>query len=299
MIYFKRQILNKINSFLNIEKRVYDNVVLVNTMRLAKDSTDSGISFDNYCNKQVIVSLTTYGSRLNEVYLAIESLMQQTLKANKIVLWLDERTKKSHIPNLLRFQQKRGLEIRYCEDLRSYTKLIPSLKMYPNDIIITVDDDVIYQNDMIEQLVTAYMHDSSKIYFLRGHQIFFTGKRKLAAYCDWVKKGAEGCSLFNFPTGVGGVLYPPDSFDGEVFNKNVFLKICPYADDVWFKAMSLKKGVLCEKVNAGYNPNDRMVYVDTAVNSSLANINVGGNKNDEQIDLVFAKYNLLQKLLIK
>lgn len=61
---------------------------------LALCSSTKGISKERYCQKEVIVSLTTYGKRLYDVYLAIESIMQQSMKPNRIVLWLGDELKK-------------------------------------------------------------------------------------------------------------------------------------------------------------------------------------------------------------
>lgn len=48
-----------------------------------------GVSDRRYASHDIIVSLTTYGKRIWDVYLAIESIMQQTFKPNRIVLNLD------------------------------------------------------------------------------------------------------------------------------------------------------------------------------------------------------------------
>lgn len=49
-------------------------------------STSSGISDIKLCPQDVIISLTTYDKRLNAVYLAIESVMNGSIKPNKIIL---------------------------------------------------------------------------------------------------------------------------------------------------------------------------------------------------------------------
>ena len=47
-------------------------------------------------------------------------------------------------------QKKFGLQIEYYEEnIKSYTKLLPSLQKYPDDIIITVDDDAYYLPNLI------------------------------------------------------------------------------------------------------------------------------------------------------
>jgi hypothetical protein len=260
---------------------------------------ESGVTNEKYCGAEVIISLTTHNIRLYEVYITIESLMQQTRKANRIVLWISEEYKNEPLPNSLKTQQLRGLEIRYCKDIRSYTKLIPALKTFPNDIIITVDDDVLYDVNLVDRLTLAYMKDKSKIHYCRGHVMKLSSNNSLKHYHEW-----EHCSSstkithLNFPTGIGGVLYPPRCFNQEVFNEEVFLNICKFADDVWFKAMALYNGTLSQKV---YTSNDR--GVDFLENVQVQDIGLkkintrAVRQNDIQIKDVFDKYNLYQKLL--
>ena len=39
--------------------------------------------------------------------------------------------------------------------------------------------------------------------------------------------------------GFGGVLYPPHSLSNEVRSSDVFFKLCPFQDDIWFWAMAV------------------------------------------------------------
>ncbi len=41
-------------------------------------------------NLRIIVSLTTYGKRINTVHLTIKTLLNQTYTFDKIILWLAE-----------------------------------------------------------------------------------------------------------------------------------------------------------------------------------------------------------------
>ena len=272
-----------------------DELKIFHYESLAFSKQETGVKNFKYNNENIIVSLTSFGSRLNEVHITIESLLNQTMPPNKIVLWLDEKYRDS-ITIFLKRQLKRGLEIEFCKDIGSYTKLIPCLKMYPKDIIITVDDDIIYSFDFIEHLVDAYNKNPSNIYFYRGHKILMDSKNELKSYFKWVEAGAKGKSIMNFPTGVGGILYPPDSLNKEIFNEEIFLKICPHADDVWFKAMSLMNKTQCVKINTGKSSKRQFTYIDSAIETSLSNINNGHKQNDVQINDVFRKYNLLKIL---
>lgn len=46
----------------------------------------------------------------------------------------------------------------------------------------------------------------------------------------------------NFLTGGAGTLFPPHSLPNEVLNKEKNMELCPYADDVWFKAIAILNG---------------------------------------------------------
>lgn len=262
-------------------------------------SASMGVSEKRYCDHEIIVSLTTYGKRIHSVHLAVESIMNQTLKANRIVLWLGCDFKDKPLPQTLRMQQKRGLEIRFHKDIKSYKKLIPSLREFPEDAIITIDDDIIYKTDLLESLITAYLQDDSYIYCTRHHRMLLDNNKRLLPYLSWEleeRTVGEG-NILNFPSGAGGILYPPHALDEEVFDESVFRSICPYADDVWFKAMALKKGTLSKKVRT-HDPSGNDFLENPEVQDiGLKRINTEGEcLNDKQIAAVFRRYDLYKYL---
>ena len=260
------------------------------------NSKESGISNTRYCNDEIIISLTTYGNRLYEVYLSIESIMQQTVKPNRIILWLSDDLKSIALPVLLQNQIKRGLEIKFCKDIKSYKKLIPALIEFPSSSIITVDDDELYHCDLIENFIKEHMPNPKLILCSRMHLIKLNKNKKPDKYSKWYQVNlSPDISPLNFPTGCGGILYPPNCFNNEVFNENVFMDICPYADDIWFKAMSLLNNVSSKKI---YTHNKKSKeYLSNDQDSNLYDINVGKKMNDIQLKKVFDKYNLYEKLI--
>ena len=260
-------------------------------------STAEGITDKKYCDKEIIVSLTTFGDRIYDVYLAIESIMQGSILPNKIVLWISEKEiKGKKLPVALEKQKARGLQICYCEDLLPYTKLVYSLQSYPDACIITIDDDGIYENDVVERLVDAHINNPKAVCACRIHKMVLDKDNKLKSYMDWkwdAKSMPDNPKLM-FPTGVGGVLYPPHCFSDEVFNKEVFLSICPYADDVWFYAMELLNET---EVIKAYNGASYTSISSSEIDAlSLKNTAKTDCRNDVYLDAVFAKYNLYQKL---
>lgn len=281
-----------------MQKRLLYSQKASELTQLTLNSTTQGITEKKYCDHDIIVSLTSYGRRLNEVYLPIESIMQGSMKPNRIILWLQDDLQDTPLPLTLQLQQKRGLEIMYCEDIKSYKKLIPSLLKFPNDAIVTIDDDLIYAFDLLENLVNPYLKAPQYIYSHRSHKILLNEDGTIKKYNEWVWEQVDYTpTRWACPTGVGGTLYPPHCLDDEVLNKEVFMSICSHADDIWFKAMSLKKGTLvCSVFSHDRHGNDYLINED-AQSDGLLNYNVDGGGNDVQIKAVFDKYDLYKCLM--
>lgn len=258
-------------------------------------STHLGISdIAVLVDKQLIVSLTSYGRRLYDVVYTVESIMRQTLKPNRIILWIDEKDA-GNIPLALQRQQSRGLEIIVTpENIRSYKKLYHSLVKFPNDIIITVDDDVIYEYDLIERLVNAYKETPDVICAARCHRVKLD-KGGLLPYNQWQWHFREpSVSKLNFLTGVGGVLYPPHSLDPEVTNIEAFTSLAPTADDVWFYCMAIKNGTRIRKIATRDIGGDDYIENYAFHDEGLMQVNTKGEcLNDRQLRAVINCYDLL------
>lgn len=301
-----RHMLNEERKSVNDLKAAFDKIRIQQKIDYLRDKTlnskELGISNEKYADCEIIVSLTSFGKRIYDVHLAIESIMQGTLKPNRIVLWLSEQEFGGKtLPKTLELQQKRGLDIRFCEDIRSYTKLIPALKTFPGACIITIDDDLMYEYDIVERLVDSHRNNPKDICACRIHKITFDEIGKLESYLNWkwgVDEYGDASSLY-FPTGVGGVLYPPHCMPDEVFKKDVFMEICPYADDVWFYAMGLLKGT---KVTHTYTtmPGGYFLNLPSSAIDALSarNTNESDCYNDVQIKAVFEKYNLYERIIM-
>ena len=300
-----KNILQKIKSFINgkylsntlRQQLIYDirNDWMINK---ALNCKDNGITDKKLCDYEIIVSVTTYGKRLYDVASTIESIMQGSMKPNHIILWLGEDMKDIILPIALKNQQNRGLEIAYCKDIRSYTKLVPSLRRFPEATIITIDDDLIYSYDLVEKLVNMHKMHPQNIIANRMHRIKLGKNGKPLSYMNWEwLVNPTDISPLNFFTGVGGVPYPPHSLDSEVLNEEIFLDICKYADDIWFNAMALKKGTNVLKCYTHNEQGEDYIINPFVQDIGLCNINTGRNGiNDKQLKAVFERYDLWNKL---
>ncbi len=197
---------------------------------------------------KLIVSLTSYPARINTVHLVIESLINQTKQADKIILWLNPEqfpNGEADLPKNLRDLTEQGLTIDWYHNIRSYTKLIPTLRKYPNDLILTVDDDIIYKPTMIEKLYKSYLKYPNDI---NAHRVTkFIYKKDKFKTIGGGKYWHRGAHPLNKLTGVGGVLYPQRCFHPDIFNEDLFKKLAPTNDDHWFWLQAVRNNV-CVRV---------------------------------------------------
>jgi len=240
---------------------------------------------------QFIVTLTSYGKRIkNKAPYTIYSLFKQSVRPDRIILWLGHGSK---IPDKLQKLQKKGLEIKFCEDIRSYTKLLPALHEFPNDVLITADDDVFYPSDWFKLLKDTYLQNPEKICFHRAHEIILDENNKFKPYMKWRHEiNTIENSKRLFPTGVGGVLYPPSSFNNEIFNKTKFTALAPTADDIWFWAMARLNG----KEYVLVRNNIAKITEIGILNDGLNKINF--TRNDEQLMNVVNEYPEVYKSIL-
>ena len=194
----------------------------------------------------VVVTLTTFPQRISEVHLAIGSILLQRFKPDAVELWLAREQfpgGEGSLPRKLRRLERFGLSIRWCDDLRSYKKLLPALEAHPDAILVTADDDAFYPPEWLERLHAGHMERPSCVCCHRAHRIAFDDAGKRLPYMEWASEvsGVEPSPL-NFFTGVGGVLYPPGRLHPEVARHDLAGRLAPTADDVWFWAMAVRVG---------------------------------------------------------
>ncbi|MFP3043044.1 glycosyltransferase [Treponema primitia] len=256
-----------------------------------------------YKNKRqidnLILSFTSFPARLQFIEYTLFSIIQQTIRPKKIILWLssDEfpKREKSIPENVLRYKPF-NFKIQFVEkNFRSYKKLIYSLEKYPDDIIVTFDDDIYYKPDWLEKLYSTYSNFPNDIISHRVHAISFKNNH-IDLYQNW-SEGKIGASFLNFFTGAGGILYPPRSLYDDAVKSEYFMNLCPSADDIWFYVMALLQKTLIRKVKNGYDKAIDFDYVfdrDYVTIPKLTNINLDENRNDIQFKAVLEHYGIYE-----
>lgn len=252
--------------------------------RMAKLKTKSlsGSGKSSAQNTDVIVSLTSILPRLKFVHFAVRSVLDQSIKPDKIILWLGNDCREV-IPSSLKQLTGPDFEIRFREDLGPHTKLIHSLNEFPKHIIVTCDDDLMYAKNWLKILINANQTFPADII---GHQcrtIRYQEDESPEPYKKWVNEVPGQSHENTLPLGYGGVLYPPNSLPDITTNTELFKKLSPKADDLWFKAVSWCNGT---KSRRAPEPSDKPYPIPLSQTVSLQKSNIKGDANrDQWIDL--------------
>lgn len=228
----------------------------------------------------IIVSLTSYPGRFAHIHTALKSMMLQTVKPDRIIVWLDENVGRDMLTPRMRTLEQYGIEYRAMTgDLKPHKKYIHAMREFPEDLIITVDDDLIYPKDVIETLLKTHKRYPKAVCARRVHKITKRPDGGIAPYHNWIgeytKCGTPSHMLV--ATGVGGVLYPPHCLYEKALDEKLITELSLKADDIWLKFMELLNGTYVVWAPCKIPMPD---LIEKEQETSLKSENVAQNKND-------------------
>lgn len=235
----------------------------------------------------VIVSLTSIPSRLNRIHVTIRSILDQDAQPKKIILWLYEADKK-HVPENLIKLSGDIFSICYTKLNCPHIKLVPSIENFPDSCIVTCDDDFIYDRQWLSVLYKEHLANPKSIIANIIRQIQYDKAKKLLPYKEWNLKNPNNNKTI-LAIGSSGVLYPPNAFTNQVLDSELFLKLAPKADDLWFKAMAIIANTAIVKTKN--NPKQPIPVMGTQL-ISLKKENVDQNRNVVQWEALTTYFNL-------
>lgn len=198
--------------------------------------------------QNLTLSLTSYPARLPKLHIVIKSLLRQTYQPEAIILYLGTDTKESDITKKLRKLESKSngrfmIKTGY-EDLKPHKKYFYAMQEYPEQIIITADDDLIYDSNLVKDLYNSYLVHPDCV-SARRVNLMTKNESSINPYQKWKWEYKEELapSYALLPTGCGGVLYPPNILPKEAFDADAIKKHCLNTDDIWLKFMELKNNV--------------------------------------------------------
>ena len=193
-----------------------------------------------------IVSLTSFDNRLQiEAPVAVQSILNNKVLPDKICIVVDDFDK-DKVPTL--FIEHPLIEIIYSDlGIKSHNKYYHTMLKYPNDVIITIDDDIEYPNTFIEDCIRAYEQYPEYINACRVHKIRFNSDSLLPyKLWEWESKDLNP-SFYLFFTSGAGTVFPPGVFNKEDFIlREIYDYI--YTDDIYLNALARRKKILIKRI---------------------------------------------------
>lgn len=257
-------------------------------------------------SEKIVVSLTSFPQRINIVVKTIKTLLTQTKKPDVVVLWLAPEqfpNGEADLPQELLDLKQYGLTIDWYKDIRSYKKIIPAIKKYPNSVIITTDDDIYYAPDTVETLYNSYLEHKKEVQAHRCDWLKLVEDANSVTTIKWERtrelyldKHREQASYHNRLTGYGAVLYPSNCFYKDVCDEELIKNTIPTHDDVWLWAMTILNGYKTRLVK-GYS--ESINYVEDSQQHGLCKINKKGMgmSLEEAYEIITKQYPQIMEIL--
>jgi hypothetical protein len=232
-----------------------------------------------------VVSMTTYGNRIQSVHLAIESIGQGQIRPSRVILWIDDASLVDNLPIGIRRLQKRGLEVKLCNNYGPHKKYYPYLESLPEveAPLVTADDDLLYPRYWLKRLVKAFQQFPDVVNCHRA-RVMVLNQDGIAKYKSWELADSMKPSFCHFAGGGAGAMYPLPLQRALKQEGTAFLDCCPKADDIWLHVQALRAGYKIRQID---KKQFRLVEIPGTQCIALNHQNLGGGGNDRQIETTY------------
>ncbi|MFI5778925.1 hypothetical protein [Nocardia sp. NPDC051570] len=191
--------------------------------------------------ERVVVTLSTVPQRRGHLRPVLRSLLDQTVPPDRLLLAWPHHSRRSGSAYPAPPRLPAGVEILRCEDEGPATKLLPALRTEPDAVLVVVDDDAIYPDTFLEDLLTAHRQVPTAALGLRGQHVRFgCDPRYLGHVCGTAVLDHVPVDVL---MGMWGYLIPPGSLDHAVHDFSGWPAEVRWQDDVWISAHLARRGV--------------------------------------------------------
>jgi len=204
---------------------------------------------------KIIVSLTSTFERSHLLFYTIQSLLRQTHKPDVLMVNISKNAylRDSGFKETPEWLLHKEINVNYVENTGSYRKLLPAIEnSSSNDIIVTADDDILYGQDWLKNLLEISEEETDSIVCCRARRIKENFFRNWQNYSNWglITEKTKGVDIL--ATGGAGAVYRKKLLDLDFINDEHFLKIAPTTDDLWFRMASMRNNipvVVCPQID--------------------------------------------------
>lgn len=169
---------------------------------------------------------------------AVSSILKNKTLPDKICVNVLERD----IENIPKeFYKNDLIEINIIpEDLKCHNKYYYTALKYPNDVIILIDDDIIYEDTFMDECIDFYVNNKTVVGARRVHEILVKDGN-IAKYSRWKRNVLPDENTLIFFTTGGGTVFPPGVLSKYVSLEDI--KEYIYADDILLNYICRKNGI--------------------------------------------------------
>jgi predicted Ser/Thr protein kinase len=211
--------------------------------------------------ENIVISLTTIQSRIKNLPKVINSILNKNTLPNIIHIFYsdteniyDKGCSDEDISifldtiNSYNNNNKNNVEIKLSkvDNYGSYRKIIPALRLYRDHIIITIDDDEIFESDLIGDFIDAYVKYKCVICSV-GRIIDLTNWNNMNDTIDYYNKifTSDKPYMNILPEGYGGILYHSNMFDNNFinFDYNTLEQNILKNDDIFIRYYTYNLGI--------------------------------------------------------
>jgi hypothetical protein len=251
--------------------------------------------------------MTSWPPAIEFVPAAVRSILEGSVLPHKVVLYLAEPQFPGRaLPDEIEALKARSplFEVRWTQrDIRSYKKLVPALADFPDDIIVTVDDDILFPEDTLEKLLLRHREYPDMIIAHNVRRMATNRRGILKGYFHWpryrpakYRRHPPLPGYNNLLFGGVGVLYPPRSLDAAMLDPELFMAMAPTVDDVWFWAAATSQGTKVVPVPFG-NIKLRALGKPAEIALGTGNTRSGVDVNRNVVIEILKKYPLVRRRL--
>jgi len=206
--------------------------------------------------ERIIVSLTSFPKRIKYVWLPIRSLLCNTQRPDRLILWLSKEQfpkGENSLPRLLLNLKKYGAEFRFVEgDIKSHKKYYYAYREFKDDLVLLVDDDLIYPSYFISKMYEKWkISDKPSMVFNYGQRLYSAQGELLPADQRVDVLDEDNDSRTIMAGSGGGLMLRPSTLSPLITNKDLFLSLTPYSDDYWIDTNVRYSGLKMYKTRGG------------------------------------------------
>lgn len=185
-----------------------------------------------------VISMTSYPPRFAYLSEVLELAVAQDPAPEAVFLNIAYGDMDRFIDTVDRPRGRRGalMQVVPCSNTGPAKKLLPTLTRVSGLPILVIDDDVRYPRDLARTLLQGLAQSPDSIVAGRARQLRLTEGGSIGNYRSWrlLEPGEKKVGADLVPTGMGGILFPPEVLHVDAGNERAYLTWAPRADDLWW-----------------------------------------------------------------